>query len=30
MEHKRLGYQQLGHINLKPDEDIYYCFEKVF
>ena len=26
----RLGYQQLGHINLKPDKDIYYCFEKVF
>ena len=28
--YKRLGYQQLGHINLKPDKDIYYCFEKVF
>ena len=28
--YKKLGYQQLGHINLKPDKDIYYCFEKVF
>lgn len=28
--YKKLGYQQLGHINLKPNKDIYYCFEKVF
>ena len=28
--YKKIGYQQLGHINLKPDKDIYYCFEKVF
>jgi GNAT superfamily N-acetyltransferase len=27
--YKRIGYKQLGHINLKPDKDIYYCFEKM-
>ena len=27
--YKRLGYNQLGHIHLKADKDIYYCFEKV-
>lgn len=27
--YKRIGYKQLGHINLKPDKDIYYCFEKI-
>lgn len=28
--YKKSGYQLLGNINLKPDKDIYYCFEKVF
>lgn len=28
--YKKRGYSQLGHINLKPDKDIYYCFEKLF
>jgi GNAT superfamily N-acetyltransferase len=28
--YEHLGYQKLGHINLKPDKDIYYCFEKIF
>ncbi len=28
--YERIGYQKLGHINLKPNKDIYYCFEKVF
>lgn len=28
--YKKIGYQQLGYIHLKPDKDIYYCFEKVF
>ena len=28
--YKKLGYKQLGHIHLKPEKDIYYCFEKVF
>ena len=27
--YKNIGYQQLGHINLKPNKDIYYCFEKL-
>ena len=27
--YKRIGYKQLGHINLKPHKDIYYCFEKM-
>lgn len=27
--YKRIGYKQLGYINLKPDKDIYYCFEKI-
>lgn len=28
--YKKIGYKQLGHIHLKPDKDIYYCFEKLF
>ena len=28
--YKKMGYQQLGYIHLKPNKDIYYCFEKVF
>ena len=28
--YKHIGYQQLGHIKLKPHKDIYYCFEKIF
>lgn len=28
--YKRIGYNQLGDIKLKPHKDIYYCFEKVF
>ena len=28
--YKKRGYTQLGHINLKPHKDIYYCFEKLF
>ena len=28
--YKHIGYKQLGHIDLKPNKDIYYCFEKVF
>ena len=28
--YKKLGYIQLGHIHLKPNKDIYYCFEKLF
>lgn len=27
--YKRLGYQKLGSIKLKPNKDIYYCFEKL-
>tara|TARA_B100001057_G_scaffold168011_1_gene168733 strand:- start:1267 stop:1770 length:504 start_codon:yes stop_codon:yes gene_type:complete len=27
--YKSIGYKQLGHIHLKADKDIYYCFEKV-
>ena len=27
--YKRIGYNQLGHIHLKADKDIYYCFEKI-
>ena len=27
--YKRLGYNQLGNIKLKPEKDIYYCFEKL-
>ena len=25
----RLGYKELGSINLKPDKNDYYCFEKI-
>ena len=25
----RLGYRELGSINLKPDKNEYYCFEKI-
>ena len=25
----RLGYTELGTINLKPNKDKYYCFEKI-
>ena len=25
----RLGYRELGAINLKPDKNEYYCFEKI-
>lgn len=28
--YKKRGYSQLGYINLKPDKDIYHCFEKLF
>ena len=28
--YQKLGYQKLGSINLKPEKDIYFCFEKVF
>ena len=28
--YKKLGYTQLGRIYLKPNKDIYYCFEKLF
>lgn len=28
--YKKQGYTQLGPINLKPNKDIYYCFEKLF
>ena len=27
--HQKIGYNKLGSINLKPDKDIYYCFEKI-
>jgi ribosomal protein S18 acetylase RimI-like enzyme len=27
--YKRIGYSQRGHIKLKPNKDIYYCFEKI-
>ena len=27
--YKSIGYKQLGHIHLKADKDIYYCFEKI-
>ena len=27
--YKRLKYEQLGHINLKPNKNEYYCFEKL-
>lgn len=28
--YKHIGYKQLGHINLKPHKDVYFCFEKIF
>ncbi len=28
--YKKRGYTQLGDIHLKPNKDIYYCFEKLF
>jgi len=27
--YKRLGYTELGTIDLKPEKDKYYCFEKI-
>jgi ribosomal protein S18 acetylase RimI-like enzyme len=27
--YQKIGYNKLGSINLKPDKDIYYCFEKI-
>ena len=27
--YKKLKYKQLGHINLKPNKNEYYCFEKI-
>ena len=27
--YKRLGYRELGSINLKPNKNEYYCFEKI-
>ena len=27
--YKRLGYSELGTIDLKPDKDKYHCFEKI-
>ena len=27
--YKRLGYRKLGAINLKPEKNEYYCFEKI-
>jgi GNAT superfamily N-acetyltransferase len=27
--YENIGYKKLGSINLKPDKDIYYCFEKI-
>jgi len=27
--YKRLGYTELGSINLKPNKNEYYCFEKI-
>ena len=27
--YKKLGYKQLGSINLKPNKKHYYCFEKL-
>jgi len=27
--YKRLGYSELGTIDLKPNKDKYYCFEKI-
>ena len=27
--YRRLGYRELGAINLKPNKNEYYCFEKI-
>ena len=27
--YKKLGYRELGTIDLKPDKDKYHCFEKI-
>ena len=27
--YRRLGYRELGTIDLKPDKDKYHCFEKI-
>jgi ribosomal protein S18 acetylase RimI-like enzyme len=27
--YRRLGYRELGTIDLKPEKDKYYCFEKI-
>ena len=27
--YRRLGYNELGSINLKPNKNEYYCFEKI-
>ena len=27
--YRRLGYRELGTINLKPNKDKYHCFEKI-
>jgi len=27
--YRRLGYRELGTIDLKPNKDKYYCFEKI-
>ena len=27
--YRRLGYSELGTIDLKPEKDKYYCFEKI-
>jgi len=27
--YKRIGYTELGAIDLKPEKDKYYCFEKI-
>ena len=27
--YKRLGYRELGTIDLKPNKDKYHCFEKI-
>tara|TARA_B100000700_G_scaffold329975_1_gene453965 strand:- start:2704 stop:3207 length:504 start_codon:yes stop_codon:yes gene_type:complete len=27
--YRRLGYRKLGSINLKPNKNEYYCFEKI-
>jgi hypothetical protein len=27
--YRRLGYRELGTIDLKPNKDKYHCFEKI-